>query len=272
MRRGRLKSRIPIALLAAGIVGGLGFGQTFAPSGSAAFEVASVKPSKPGSEEGGLHPAPGGQRYVGLNWKLRKYLSVAYQVKPEQIAGGPAWLDTDLYDLNAAAAKPTNIVELHVMLQNLLTERFKLQFHRETKEMQVYALTVNKGGTKNLSSHPNPGGGGLNFNKDVEQFLHEVWTAKGATMDYFAFVLAGSLDRPVINQTGIEGCFDFRFKFTWPLPEGMKEGQSMNGTPIDASGPSLYQALETQLGLKLEARKAPVEVMAIDHAERPGED
>lgn len=266
-RREFVSPNLAIALLATGI----SLGQTFAPTGSAMFEVASVKPSKPGSQEGWLHPAPGGQRYVGVSWPLRKYLSVAYQVKAEQIVGGPGWMDTDFYDLNAEAAKPSTIVELHIMLQNLLTERFKLRFHRETKELQAYTLTVDKGGTKNLKIHPNPGGGDLNFQQNGEQ-LHAVWSANCATMDYFAFVLAGSLDRPVINQTGIAGCFDFEFRFTWPLPPGMKEGQIVNGAPIDTSGPTVYQALEGQLGLKLEAKRAPVETMVIDHAERPSED
>jgi uncharacterized protein (TIGR03435 family) len=268
MRNDQPKSSVAVALFAMGMA----LGQAFAPTGSSTFEVASFKPSKPGSPEGGVHPAPGGRRYVGSNWALRNYLAVAYQVKVEQITGGPGWMDTDFYDLNAEAAKPSSIEELHIMLQNLLTERVKLQVHREKKEMQAYTLTVDRSGTRNLKPHPNPGGGDLNFQKDQEQFLHAVWTANCATMDYFAFVLGLSLDRPVLNQTGITGCFDFKFKFTWSLPPGMKEDQTMNGIPIDTSGPTIYQALEGQLGLKLEAKKAFVETMVIDYAERPTED
>ena len=246
-------------------------GQAFAPTGSLTFEVASIKPSQPGAEEGGLHPAPGGRRYIGSNWVLRNYLSVAYQVKPSQIAGGPAWVDTEFYDLNAEAEKPSSIEELHIMLQNLLTERFKLRFHYETKETSAYVLTVDKGGPRNLKVHPSPSGGDLSFNKSAEQFLHEVWTARCATMDYFAFVLSPIFDRPILNQTGLNGCFDFQIKFTQDLPSGVKEGQLFNGVPIDTYGPTIFQALQNQLGLKLESKRAPVATLFLDHAERPVE-
>jgi uncharacterized protein (TIGR03435 family) len=246
-------------------------GQAFAPTGSLTFDVASIKPSRPGAEEGGLHPAPGGLRYIGSNWVLRNYLSVAYQVKPSQIAGGPGWVDTEFYDLNAEAEKPSSIEALHIMLQNLLTERFKLRFHFETKEMSAYVLTVDKGGPKSLKVHPEAGGGDLNFNKSAEQFLHEAWTARCASMDYFAFVLSPIFDRPILNQTGLNGCFDFQIKFTQELPPNLQEGQLVNGVPIDASGPAIFQALQVQLGLKLESKKTPVATLFLDHAERPVE-
>ncbi len=247
-------------------------GQKPAPTGSLMFEVASIKPSKPGAQDGGLHPAPGGKRYVGSNWVLRNYLSGAYQVKYDQIAGGPGWVDTDPYDLNAEAEKPSSIEDLHIMLQNLLTERFKLRFHYETKVMSAYVLTVDKGGPKNLKVHPGAGGGDLNINKEAEQFLHEKWSAHCASMDYFTFVLSQIFDRPVLNQTNVIGCFDFELTFTRDLPPGIKEGQLFNGVPIDTYGPTIFQALPSQLGLKLESKKAPVDIMVVDHAEKPTED
>ncbi len=76
----------------------------------------------------------------------------------------------------------------------------------------------------------------------------------------------------VINQTGLDGCFDFEFRFTQDLPVGMQDGQIVNGVPLDTSGPNVYQALQNQLGLKMEARRAPVETMVIDHVERPTEE
>lgn len=251
---------------------GMAPGQAFAPTGSLTFEVASIRPTMPGAEEGGLHPAPGGKRYVGANWLLRDYLSVAYQVKPSQIVGGPGWVDSEPYDLNAEAERPSSIEDLHIMLQNLLTERFKLQFHRETKEMQAHFLSVNKDGPKNMKVRENPSGGDQNFNIHAEQFLHETWTARCASMDYFTFVLSRLFDRPIINQTNIAGCFDFEVKFTQELPLGMREGQVVNGVPIDASGPTIYQALTNQLGLKVESRKGPVQTLVIDRAERPAAD
>src|SRR5271167_3090773 len=110
--------------------------QTFAPTGSLTFEVASLKRSQPSAAESDVRPAPGGRRYVGKT-SLRSYLYVAYQVRPEQIVGGPGWVDSELYDLNAEAEKPSSIEDLHIMLQNLLTERFKLRFHYDAKEMQA---------------------------------------------------------------------------------------------------------------------------------------
>ena len=262
MRRG-----LVIGLAAAALAAG----QAFAPTGSLTFEVASLKPSKPGAPDGGLHPAPGGQRYIGSNWVLRNYLLVAYQVKSSQIVGGPGWVDTDPYDLNAEAEKPSSIEELHIMLQNLLTERFKLRFHYETKEMSAYVLTVDKSGPKNLELRPGAGGGDLNIDKNAEQFLHETWTTHCASMDYFTFVLAQIFDKPILNQTGLKGCFNFQIKFTQELPPNLQEGQLFNGVPIDASGPTIYQALQNQLGLKLESKKAPVATLVIDHAEKPSE-
>src|SRR5262245_62053672 len=99
------------------------------------FEVASFKPSPPGIRGGGIRPAPGGERYVGSNITLKMLIAVAYGVKSDQITGGPGWIDADRYEMNAKAEKATSLEELHVMLQNLLAERFNLRFHRETKEL-----------------------------------------------------------------------------------------------------------------------------------------
>lgn len=112
------------------------------------FEVASLKPSEPGGRGGGIRPAPGGERYLASNTPLRLLIMVAYRVKAGQIVGGPAWMAADRYDMNAKAERPSSIEDLHLMLQDLLADRFKLQFHRATRELPVYALTVDKGGGK----------------------------------------------------------------------------------------------------------------------------
>jgi uncharacterized protein (TIGR03435 family) len=258
-----MRSGLAIALTAAGLLAG----QAFAPTGSLTFEVAAIRPSKPDTPGGGVRPA-GDRRYVGTNVSLRGYLYVAYQVKAEQIAGGPAWVDTESYDLNAEAEKPSSIEELHIMLQNILTERFKLRLHHEVKEMSAYVLAVDKDGPKNLKPHPGAAGGDVILDQATEQLLHDKWTAHCASMDFFTWRLSGMFDRPIINQTNLDGCFDFEIAFTRELPRGMQEGQLFNGAPIDTYGPTIYQALQKQLGLKLEARKAPVDTLVIDHAER----
>jgi uncharacterized protein (TIGR03435 family) len=243
--------------------------QTFAPTGSLTFEVASIKRSQADAAERGIRPAPGGRRYIG-NESLRSYLYVAYQVRPEQIVGGPGWVDSELYDLNAEAEKPASIEDLHIMLQNLLTGRFKLRFHYEAKEMQAYVLAVDKNGPKNLKAHPGASGGDVNLQRTVDDVVHEKWSAHCASMDFFVWRFSAWLDQPMINQTALKGCFDFELAFTRE-PRGAQEGQSPGGLPIDTSGPTIYQALQSQLGFKFELKKAPVETMVIDYAERPTE-
>jgi uncharacterized protein (TIGR03435 family) len=239
--------------------------QTFAPTGPLTFEVASIKRSPANALPGEINPAPGGRRYVGVQ-TLRSYLYVAYQVRPEQIVGGPGWVDSELYDLNAEAEKPSSIEDLHIMLQNLLTERFKLRFHYDAKEMQAYVLTVDKNGPKNLKAHPNPTGGDVSLQRTVDQVVHEKWTAHCASMDFFVWRFSAWLEQPMVNQTGFNGCFDFDLTFTREPRVGTPLREVPEGT--DTSGPTIYQAMLRQLGLRFESKKAPVQTMAINHAER----
>ena len=239
--------------------------QKFAPTGPLTFEAASIKPSPPNTAAAGVRPAPGGRRYIGIQ-TLRSYLYVAYQVRPEQIVGGPGWMDTELYELNAEAEKPSSIEALHVMLQNLLTGRFKLRFHFDTTQMQSYVLTVDKAGTKNLKPHPDVTGGSVTLDRTVDQVVHEKWSAHCASMDFFVWRFSAWLEQPMVNQTGLDGCFDFDLSFTRAPWAGTPLRDVPEGT--DTSGPTIYQALLAQLGLRFESKKAPVETMVIDHAER----
>jgi uncharacterized protein (TIGR03435 family) len=257
-----------VALFAMGVA----FGQAFAPRGDLKFEVATIKPAPPQAPDGGVRPAPGGRRYVGTGLPLRSYLYVAYQVKEEQIAGGPAWVDKERWDLNAEAEKPAGIEDLHIMLQNILTEKFKLQFHFEKRPTQAYVLTVDKGGPTNLTVRERTPGSDFILDMASEQPFHQKWNAHCVSLNFFTWRLSGWQDRPIINQTGLDGCFDFEFNFTQNLPAGMQDGQLVNGVPVDGSAPNVYQALQNQLGLRMEARRAPVETMVIDHAERPAEE
>jgi len=234
------------------------------------FEVASLKPSQPGGRGGGIRPAPGGERYLANNIPLKVLITVAYRVKAEQVSGGPDWINTDPYDMNAKAERPSSIEELHTMLQNLLAERFKLQFHRETKELPIYAMTVDKGGPK-LQAHEAQSAGDPWIDQAVEQFLHIKMKAKFVPMDYFAWRLSQMLDRPVVDQTNLKGGYDFDLSFTRELPPGLPEGARLNGEPIDTSGPTIFEATREQLGLRLDRQKGPVEIMVIDHAEKAAE-
>jgi uncharacterized protein (TIGR03435 family) len=232
------------------------------------FEVAMLKPSPPGGRGGGVRPAPGGERYVATNAPLRLMIQVAYRLRREQIAGGPDWIDTDTYDMNAKAERPSTTEELHFMLQNLLVDRFKLRFHLEKKEMPMYALTVDKNGPK-MEAHQATSAGDPWIDQTLTQVVRMNMTAKFVPMDYFAWRLGLIVDRPVIDRTNLKGGYDFVLNFTRDLPLGIPEGAKLNGEPIDTSGPNIFKALRQQLGLNLEAQKGPVETMVIDHVEKP---
>ena len=115
-----------------------------APAPPLSFEVASIKPSKPGDGGGGIKPMSGGQGYIATNVPVKLIIKLMFHLNDRQISGDPPWLDTDLYDIEAKADGPHNVDDLHVMFQNLLVDRFKLQFHKETRVLSAYELVVDK--------------------------------------------------------------------------------------------------------------------------------
>lgn len=232
------------------------------------FEVASLKPSVGPAQGGAIRPAPGGQRYEATNCPIKLMIQVAYRVKAEQIAGGPEWLDTDRYDMEAKAEKPSTADELHAMLMNLLVDRMQLKFHHEKKEMRMYALTVDKGGAK-VTPHEASNAGEPWIDVAFDKPLHLKMTATFAPMDYFAFRLSTLMDLPVVDLTKLHGGYDFKLSYTQDLPPGFPENGRINGEAPDTTGPTLFEAIKQQLGLELKAQKGPVEVIVIDHAERP---
>jgi uncharacterized protein (TIGR03435 family) len=231
------------------------------------FDVASLKLSLPGGRGGGIRPAEGGLRYIANNCSIKGMITVAYRVKPEQIVGGPSWMDTDLYDMEGKAEKPSNADELHVMLMNMLVDRLQLKFHHEKKEMKMYALMA--GAEPKLTPHDpqNPHDSWIDIAQ--EKFLHLKLTATAVPMDYVAFRLATLMDLPVVDLTGLKGNYDFTLSYTRDLPPGFPEGGKINGEEPDTSGTNIFQALKQQLGLELKAQRGPVEVIVIDHVEKP---
>jgi uncharacterized protein (TIGR03435 family) len=195
-------------------------------------------------------------------------IQVAYRVKAEQIVGGPDWLTTDRYDMDAKAEKSSSADELHVMLMNMLKDRLQLKFHHEKKEMPMYALAVDKSGSK-LTPHDAANAGDPWIDVAQEKFLHLKLKATSAPLDYFAYRLSTLMDRPVVDLTGLHGGYDFTLEFTRDLPPGFPEGGKINGEDPDTSGLNVYAAVKQQLGLELKAQKGPVEVIVIDHAEKP---
>jgi len=232
------------------------------------FEVASLKPSNGARQGAGIRPAQGGQRYEAINCPIKLMIQVAYRVKAEQVVGGPSWMDTDRFDMEAKADKPSSADELHVMLMNLLVERLQLKYHHEKKDMAMYALTVDKSGAR-VKPHEAANAGEPWIDQAQEKFLHMKLKATSAPMDYFAFRLSQLLDRPVVDLTNLHGGYDFNLEYTRALPPEFPEGGKINGEDPDTSGPTLFAALKQQLGLELKAGKGPVEVIVIDHVEKP---
>lgn len=237
------------------------FGQTAPP----AFEAASIKPSQaePGSGSG-IATRTG--RISAPNVTLKRCIRGAYDVQESQIVGGPKWVEEDRYDIEAKAAGPAGGHELMAMLQSLLAERFKLAFHRETRDVPGYALVAGRGGIKAKRSQPDAGSKSNSSRTEID--------AEACSMRQLALKLSEVIHLPVADSTGIEGAFDFQLKFT---PDDMQAkppsgGDKPGAVPVDpANGPSIFAALQEQLGLKLEARKVPTEVLVIDRAEKPSE-
>src|SRR5215831_17227521 len=206
------------------------------------FEVASVKPSAPGSSGGGITPGPTGM--TARNVTLLFCIRIAYDVQDYQVAG-PNWVSTEQYDIAAKTGGPVKQDELRLMLRTLLAERFKLVLHQEERTRSVYALVIGKNGPK-LTEAKSDETGGTTAGRG-----HLVFTA--ATMPALARRLSQQLHEPVSDLTGLKGTYDFTLD--WEQDESVP-------------GPSLLTAVQEQLGLKLEARKVPIEVLVVDHAEQ----
>jgi uncharacterized protein (TIGR03435 family) len=206
------------------------------------FEVASLKPSVRQGPDYGIRPAPGGQRYQAWNCTIKVMITAAFRVKDEQIVGGPGWLESDSYDMEAEAEKPSTSDELHVMLMNMLVDRLQLKFHHEYRDMRRYALTVNNGGPK-FTPHPAANAGDLWIDLTTEKPLHTKLKGTSAPMDYLAFRLSLLLDLPVVDLTGLHGGYDFTLKYTRDLPPGFPEGAKINGEEPDTSGPTVFAAM-----------------------------
>jgi uncharacterized protein (TIGR03435 family) len=296
------------------------------------FEVASIKPSAP-SPNGmfmvRIGASPGG-RWTASGITVGMLIQQAFDVRDYQITGGPSWLNSERYDIEAKADTPNLTKEMtKVLLQSLLAERFNLKFHRETKDLPIYALVVGKGGHKlHLSDiqpdaqtdaqPPDPSkpvqagggagggsvsvgpggkvvngagggaGGAVSVGPGGKVVDREAPARSGSMMRMgrgqlsaqmtpvagIAAALAQQLGRPVIDKTELKGSYDFDLKWT---PDETQRGPGLGGMappatesplPADSSSPSIFTAVQEQLGLKLESSKGPVETLVIDHIEK----
>lgn len=230
------------------------------------FEVATIKPTDPNSPAQALTVQ--GRNMVTRGTTLSFLIAFAYGVHAKQIVGGPAWVENDRFDITAQPdeeGQPSQ-PQLKSMLQKLLADRFSLTFHREKKELSAYVLTVGKTGPKLANSSGDPNGlPGLGF-RGLGAMI-----AQNSTMaDLAGLMQTVVLDRPVVDQTGLTGKYDFTLNW---LPEptqfGGRGGQAPPPADDAAALPDLFTAMQQQLGLKLESAKTPVEVLVVDKVEKP---
>jgi uncharacterized protein (TIGR03435 family) len=210
------------------------------------FEVASIKPNNSGTNSSGWHSRQGLMRLT--NQSLRSLICIAYDIGDQQVAGVPKWADGERFDITAKAATPAEDPELRVMLRALLADRFQLKFHREPRQFAGYALVVAKGGMKMTKSSAE--GSSTHGGRGTLE-------AKGASMAKLGENLTRRLNAPVTDATALKGGYDF--KLEW----------DESSTP---TGPSIFTALQEQLGLKLEARKVTLDAIVVDSATKPAVD
>ncbi len=225
------------------------------------FDVATVKPNRTGKGGGNFAASPG--MLTIRNLPLRRIIGAAYNIAEYQISG-PHWLEQERFDIVAKTdGSVTGEDEMLPLLQPLLAERFHLAMHRETKQLPAYVLTVGTNGPKFEAAEA--GGTGLRFkkaNKSGGARIHSTHL----TMPEFAEILSRRLGHPVLDRTGLAGAY--RVTLEWAAEnKATKPGKTGKAEP-DTDRPSIFTALHDQMGLRLQARKAPVDIFVIDHIEK----
>jgi uncharacterized protein (TIGR03435 family) len=248
----------------------------------------------------GIRFMPG--RFVSTGSTVRQLITLAYNVRDFQVSGGPNWIGTEKYDIDAKepdalADELSNLSpeqrreKMGLLLQSLLADRFGLKVSHGSKELPVYALVVAKNGPKIHEAKPGdtyPNGiktpdGRVLGHGGMMGMMPGQLTGQGVPVKFLVQTLSQQLGRTVLDQTGLQGNYDFTLKWT-PDPSmgGMMAGPPGGGPPgggpgpdapppPDASGPSIFTAVQEQLGLRLESTKGPVEIIIVEHVEKPSE-
>jgi uncharacterized protein (TIGR03435 family) len=222
---------------------------------AASFEVASIKPAVP--DAGGSSGEDGRDGVLRVyNVTLKRCIRYAYAIAEDQISGGPKWIDDLRFDIVGKADHRAGEPELLAMLQPLLADHFKLEFHHESRITPGYALSVAKGGIKGKVSDPNRHSGANGGRGFID--------AVACPVSELTIRLSALLGRPVVDMTGDKRKFDFHLRWT---PDETRAGADSAAS----DSPSLFTALQEQLGLKLDARKVPADLLVVDHAELPSD-
>lgn len=274
-------------------------GSVFCQQNDIKFEVASVRrsteststPANSGWRGGPGTPDP--ERFTVTNLPLMNLLLKAYGIQRYQISG-PDWLGSTRFHLEAKVAPGTTEAQLNVMIQNLLAERFNLTFHHETKEMAVYALTVASKGPKLQDADMNvppssvrepgsppptigepdsvgfpqiPSGRPIMLGRMTNGIMR--WTGKVQSLANLAAFLGGELERPVLDKTGLNGRYDFTLAYSRDGLRPMGPAAAPGAPSADPSGgPSLFKAVQEQLGLRLDPKKDGVDILVLDHIDK----
>ncbi|HEY4084484.1 MAG TPA: TIGR03435 family protein [Bryobacteraceae bacterium] len=253
---------------------GVANSQISPPSASPAFEVASVKPTDPAYTGRSVRIPPDDGMVTMRGWSLKNLLLFAWGtgigLHPSLLSGGPSWIDHDRYDIVAKSGEQRipSQDERKQMLRILLVERFQLKYHRESREIPVYALVVGKRRLKMEERRPDDGGAPFSLLMNGGFHL----PARDVSMTQLADMLQSLIsltdpdrnDLPVVDRTGLTGKFDF--DLTWAPDPALSEGRGA-ATKL-TSGPDLFIAVEEQLGVKIETQKAPMNILVVDHAEK----
>jgi len=232
------------------------------------FDVATIKPNNSGASSiQGL--TMNGRNFATRNSSLADLIGFAYEVQSKQIVSGPDWLDKDRYDIAAIPDQEgaPNVQQLRLMVQKLLASRFNLKFHHDQRELSAYVLTVGKNGQKLTPTQLKGSLPGMGMRPGPTGLTMVMANAKLA--DFTGFLQMLVLDRPVVDRTGITGRFDYNVTFTPDDSEFNGHPPKLPQTESSDSAPNLFAAIQEQLGLKLDAQKTSVDVIAIDHVEKP---
>lgn len=235
-----------------------------------AFDVATIKAVGPDEGKGRYITMQGTHRFVAKDYTLKLLIAAAYDLNPKTISGGPSWVESDPYNILAESpgeTRPSHDEQM-AMLRSLISDRFKLTFHRESREFSIFELQLTKGGPKlkppATSDQPPAVGPAVVYPQRV------VLTVHNATMgDFTSLLQRAILDRPVIDKTGLTGRYDFELEWA---PDETQFGGAVPVAPADAPAAPLFRAIQDQLGLRLVATRGPVDALIVNTAERPTAD
>jgi uncharacterized protein (TIGR03435 family) len=224
------------------------------------FEVAAIKPAKAGVTASFTEIAPGGERFTATHTTLKLLIMTGYGVTDRQVSGGPNWVNSEYYDIDAKAPRPAGREQILQMLQALLADRFRLKLHKETRQIPTYVLL---GDGKGYGLRENKSGNSPRVRVgDSGQYVFQNFP-----IAQFAWYLSVRLHRDVVDKTGLQGTYDFELAYRPDTPSF--DNVPGAGPPDDSLQPPLLEAVRDQLGLRLQSQEGSSEILVIDAAEKP---